>query len=111
MSLTKGVTIGLLGGGLLLTGCSDRPAKAVRGDSTLVDVLVELHLLAARQAVVGDVTPAFRNAVLAHYGLDSATVVRQLEAYARDRVAFGQLYQQIQERLMLEHYGSEAVPR
>ncbi|WP_054684128.1 DUF4296 domain-containing protein [Rhodothermus marinus] len=105
------MAIGLLAAGLLLAGCGGTRSETTAIDSTLVNVLVELHLLSARQAVVGDVTPTFRDSVLARYGLDSATVARRLQRYARDPEAFRQLYQQIQERLMLEHYGSEATPR
>ena len=105
------MAIGLLAAGLLLAGCGGTRSETAAVDSTLVNVLVELHLLAARQAVVGDVTPALRDSVLVHYGLDSATVARRLLHYARDPEAFRRLYQQIQERLMLEQYGGEATPR
>ncbi len=105
------MAIGLLVAGLLLAGCGGTRSETAAVDSTLVDVLLELHLLAARQTVVGDVTPALRDSVLVHYGLDSATVARRLLYYARDPEAFRRLYQQIQERLMLEQYGGEATPR
>ncbi len=105
------MAVGLLAVGLLLAGCGGNRSQTTGVDSTLVDVLVELHLLSARLALVGDVTPAFRDSVLARYGMDSATVARRLQHYVRDPEAFRQLYQQIQERLMLEHYGSEATPR
>ncbi len=106
----RGITTVCLAVGLLLAGCNGEQSGQETVDSTLVDVLVELHLLSARQALVGDVTPAMRDSVLAHYGLDSAAVARRLEAYARDLEAFRRLYQQVHERLMSERYGYEAVP-
>ncbi|SHK19375.1 protein of unknown function [Rhodothermus profundi] len=96
---------------MLLPGCRGETSEGVAVDSMLVHVLVELHLLAARQALVGDVTPAMRDSVLAHYGLDSAAVARRLETYARNPEAFRKLYQQVQQQLMTEHYGNEATPR
>jgi hypothetical protein len=94
--------------GLLLAGCGDAPKAKEKtlADSTLAEVLVELHLLAARKAVIGDVTPAFRDSVLARYGMDSVMLVRRLETYARDPQALQRLYQMIRDRLLAEQYSS-----
>lgn len=98
--------IGVVAAGLLLAGCADEPYKTTSADSTLAEVLVELHLLAARKAVVGDEASALRDSVWARYGMDSAMVARRLEAYARNPKALQRLHQIVQDRLLAEQYAS-----
>jgi hypothetical protein len=74
----------------------------VLADSTVVHVLMELHLLEARALEVGDVSAAMRDSVFAHYGVTEERFQETLDHYARQPEAFGQLYSRILDQINVE---------
>ena len=60
---------------LLLPACGVLPSEVPPiKDETLIEVLVELHLLEARFEVHEDLPPSLRDSVLARYGVDSTAL-------------------------------------
>ncbi|MDX1547006.1 MAG: DUF4296 domain-containing protein [Rhodothermales bacterium] len=71
-------------------------------DSTMVDVLIELHLGQARQARYGDLTPARRDSILALHGLDRPRFDEAMAYYADHPEELGLLYREALDRLQEE---------
>ncbi len=75
--------MGLLALAAGLPACSsmatDEPPVA---DSTMVEVLIELHLAAARLDLRKDLPPAEREAILARHGLDTLRYGQVMAYYA-----------------------------
>ena len=87
----------LLGGGV---GCSTPVStEPPIPDSTLVDVLVDLHVLEARDETLGDVPPALFDSVLTRHGLDSTRYNASLRYYSRHPEAYRDLYDDVIDRL------------
>lgn len=78
---------------------SDAPPAA---DSTMVEVLVELHLAAARQQIRGDVAPEVREEIFQRYGLDAARFGATMNYYAEHPDAYLEVYNTILDRLSAE---------
>ena len=94
-------------GGLVLfgIGCdqSSAPPPTLLPDSTLVNVLVELRLLDARETLSGQPEPALRDSVLTRYGVDSTRFATTLRYYADHPEAYLALYEQVIETLGSEY--------
>lgn len=89
--------------GLLATGCVGPAGRqAPMADSTVVQVLLELHLLEARSETDGDVPPAARDSVFAHYGVSEELFEKTLAYYAGQPEAFGQIYGRLLDRINVE---------
>jgi len=92
--------IGLAVAGGVLIGCSrgvdDVPPVA---DSTMVDVLADLHLSEARNQRYGDLPPAIRDTVLVLYGLDSTRYAAAMRYYAEHPDAYVELYTAVMNKL------------
>ena len=73
-----------------LVGCGEGPLPTP--DPALVEAVVALHLLEARQARTGDVRPADRAAALARVGLDTAEVRAALARLREDPEAYAALF-------------------
>lgn len=87
-------------------GCSDsRTQRAPIEDSTLVEVLIELHLAAARAEVTHSVPTGIRDSVMATYGVDSAAFAETITHLASEPEKYGEIYSQVIDRL-----NSERVP-
>ena len=71
-------------------------------DSTVVDVLTDLHLLDARSGEMGDVPPGTREALLAAHGLDSTRFDRALLFYADHPERYFAVYDSVVSRLSEE---------
>lgn len=90
----------------LTTGCAQVRSGPPVADSTLVAVLVDLHLLEGRasaslpDSIRADSTFAVdRSEILRRHGVDSATFARTLDYY-RDRLpAYRRIYDRVIDRL------------
>ncbi len=95
--------MGLLALAAGLPACSsmatDEPPVA---DSTMVEVLIELHLAAARLDLRKDLPPAEREAILARHGLDTLRYGQVMAYYAEHPQAYVDLYSQVLDRLSAE---------
>jgi len=91
-------------GGMCWGGCAllepDTPSIP---DSTLVEVLVELHLAAARQEQVGDVPAQFMDSVLQAYQVDSLAFKARMQQLAAHPQEAMQVYERVLERLQEEY--------
>ena len=85
---------------VLLAGCSalDFDAREVP-DSTLVDVLVELHLVEARIDAGFEVPVGLRDSIFQHYEVTEEAVTATLEYYVEHPQEYLQLMEDVQERL------------
>lgn len=86
-----------------LSACSpldlDPPPVA---DSTLVDVLVELHLAEARAASASSFPRALPDSILARYGVTRETVEDALAQRIEDPEGYAALMRQVEDGLMEE---------
>lgn len=90
----------LLLGLLVLPACSaftsDEPPLS---DSTMVEVLIELHLVNARLDLQYDLPPAVRDSILFKYGLDAQRFEDLIAYYADHPEAYAALYTTMLDRL------------
>lgn len=83
-----------------LPACSSfAPEEPPVPDSTLVDVLVEMHLAEARRQLHGPIPPAMRDSILAHYGLDSTRLQATMDHYSKHPATYKQLYGMVLDSL------------
>jgi hypothetical protein len=88
---------------LLLGGCSSFVAEEPpSSDSTMVEVLIELHLARARQNIQQDLSPAVRDDILKAYGLSEEQFRENMARYAEHPEAFVDLYTRMMDRLAAE---------
>lgn len=84
-------------------GCAgDGRSRAPIPDSTLVDVLVDLHLLEARMEVAppdSAPTAPSREEIFRRHGIDSARFARTVDRYAERLDAYSRLYDRVTDRL------------
>lgn len=90
---------GLLVGSLL--GCSSFSAEEpALPDSTLVDVLTELHLAQVRVDLYKDTSfTALRDSILAHHGVSEARLERALHYYSERPDEYVPIYGAVQDSL------------
>ncbi len=90
----------LLAGLLTLSACSaitsEDPPIA---DSTMVEVLIELHLADARLDLQYDALPAVRDSILLKHGLDEPRFRAILDYYADHPEAYSALYTTVLDRI------------
>ena len=85
---------------LLLSACSSfSPEEPPIADSTLVDVLAEMHLAGARVEVGYEVPPGMRDSILVHFGLDSTRFREAMLYYAERPEDYLTLYDHVLDRL------------
>lgn len=77
-------------------GCDARTAPA---EDRLVESLVALHLLEAREAEVGDVPPSVRDSVLSTHGWTPENFRARMNALAADPPRAESVYARVQRRL------------
>lgn len=88
---------------LLLTGCSQASQDAPVADSTLVDVLVELHLLEGRRYVLGDSARVpSADSIYARYEVTEGAVEDRLADLRTRPDSFETLYGNVLDRLARE---------
>ncbi len=112
-SLAHRMARGALVIGLLtLSACSaftsDEPPIS---DSTMVEVLIELHLANARLELQYDRRPAVRDSILFKYGLDAQRFQDVMAYYADHPEAYSALYTTMLDRISAERIQQgEALP-
>lgn len=84
-------------------GCiGEGRSRAPIPDSTMVEVLVELHLLEARMEVAppdSALTGPGRDEIFRSHGVDSTRFARTVDYYAERLEAYGRLYDRVTDRL------------
>lgn len=78
---------------------SDVPPVA---DSTMVNVLVELHLANARTELQSDLVPALRDSILADNGLDTLRFRTALDYYVEHPEDYLKIYSSVLDQLSAE---------
>lgn len=101
VALVAALGLAALGGCSALT--SETPPLS---DSTMVEVLIELHLAQARQKLHGDLTPARRDSILAAYDLDQEAFDAAMTYYAEHPAELAEIYRRALDRL-----GEERPPQ
>ena len=90
----------LLVGLLTLSACSaitsEEPPIA---DSTMVEILIELHLTDARLDLQYDLLPAVRDSILFKHGLDEPRFLAILDYYADHPEEYSALYTTVLDRI------------
>ena len=88
---------------LTLSACSaftsDEPPIS---DSTMVEVLIELHLVTARLELQYDHQPAVRDSILFKYGLDAQRFQDIMAYYADHPEAYSAIYTTMLDRISAE---------
>lgn len=84
------------------TGCSRTPGTPAVADSTLVPLLMELHLAAARRQVTGSLPPGIRDSILTRYGTDSTEFAATMTYYSYHVEEYSAIYERVMDRLRAE---------
>ncbi len=98
---------------LVLAGCGGAPdGTGPDADSTLVDLLADLHLADARASLDSTArrdrfADSLRQSVLGAHGTDSAALAQRLERLADDPELVRATYDALDNRLNLEQQGPE----
>ncbi len=94
-----------------LPACSALPSEEPPvADSTLVDVLIELHLAKARAETQPGEAPDLREAVLTRYGLSEARFNAAMDYYAEHPEEYLDLYDTVLDRFGEERAALNATP-
>ena len=93
------LVIGLLALSACSAFTSDEPPIS---DSTLVEVLIELHLVSARLELQYDHQPAARDSILFIYGLDAQRFEDIMAYYADHPEAYSAIYTTMLDRISAE---------
>lgn len=93
--------------------CSVLPGEAPPlADSLLIDVMVDLHLAAARSEAEGQMRPALqRDSILARHGLNPAQFDAAVRYYADRPTDYVALYGRVIDRLDAERLPPDDAPR
>ena len=83
-------------------GCRSDVSEKVIPDSTVVDLLVELHLANGRIEVTDRPLGIARDSIFLAYGVDSTAYARMIEYYARHPDEYSQIYSQVLDALSEE---------
>lgn len=111
-SSAKATASALVGAALLLMlalpGCSPFTAEEPPvADSTLVEVLIELHLAQGRAEVAEDpLPPAVRDSIFARHELDEDRFRSAMDYYASHPEEYVSLYDEVLNRLSAEQHGA-----
>ncbi len=73
--------------------------EALLSDSTMTKVLVEIHLVNARQDHVGAAPPGLKDSVFARHGVERSDFEATLRHYSRNPQAFNALYNTVLDTL------------
>ena len=102
MTCSPGIPLALLVGSLLVVGCGgNHQAKAVP-DSTMVEVLVELHLANGRIEVTDQPLPIARDSIFEAYSVDTSAYAATIDYYARNPEDYSRVYGRVVDRLSAE---------
>src|SRR5690606_7956146 len=90
---------GLAAAGL---GCGSARDRAPIPDSTMTELLIELHLANGRIEVTDQPLPFPRDSILQAYGVDSSTYVDALAYYVQHPERYSRIYGDVIDRLSVE---------
>ena len=94
--------------GLKLPACSSLTGEPPPvPDSTMVEVLIELHLAEARAELYGQLPEGLRDSALAKHGLTQREYERAVDYYTDHPVSYADLYDTVLDRLSAERYALE----
>lgn len=85
-----------------VTGCSDQRREPPLDDSTMVEVMIELHLALARAEVTNRMPAGIRDSIFAEYGIDSSAFAETISHFAAEPDEYGRLYGSVLDRLSME---------
>lgn len=86
-------------------GCADPSEEPPLTDSTMVEVMIDLHLAVARAEVTQQVPAGIRDSILTTHGVDSSAYARMIWHYAQNPEKYEQIYGEVLDRL-----NSERIP-
>lgn len=86
---------------LAVAGCTGGGSKPI-ADSTMVDILVELHLLNARMQVTERPFVGARDSIFQGYGIDSTTYANALSYYVDHPAEYASIYGRVVDELTAE---------
>lgn len=92
---------------LLLPACRDQaPTEALPpvADSTMIQVLIELHLAEARASILNTDQTSTRDSILLRYGVDRDAFEAAIDYYARNPDAYVKIYSEALDQLSDERY-------
>ena len=85
---------------ITLSSCSlTTPAQPPVPDSLMVEVLLDLHLAAARAEIYTDVSSTLRDSILTEHGLDTTRFQDVMQYYFDQPEAYAPLLKQVLDRL------------
>ena len=87
---------------IISAGCGRDSKRQTVSDSSMVELLVELHLANARVEITDRPLPITRDSILEAYGVDSAGYARTLEYYAQHPDLYSRIYGEVLDRLSAE---------
>jgi len=88
---------------MLCAACSAITSEAPPvSDSTMVEILIELHLAHARAPLNLDPVPALRDSILSKYHLDEQRYREIMDYYAEHPDAYGAIYTTVLDRISAE---------
>lgn len=92
-----------LNGSAVLGGCSAfEPGQASVPDSTLVEILVDLHIAGARERLGYEGPDGIRDSILVQHGVDEEAFRASLDYYVEDSRAYVILYREVLDRIVAE---------
>lgn len=96
---------------LSVPGCSIFTAEEPPiPDSTMVDVLVGLHLAEARSEVDGPLPAGMRDSILSRHGLTPSDYEAAVAHYADHPETYSDIYDRVLDRLSAERHGLREPP-
>lgn len=103
MSRTAGLSAVAVTVLIIAAGCGE-PARSDRTlpDSTLIEVLMDLHLAGARLQMEPAISPGLRDTVLARHGLDSTSFLEAMAWYEEHPDEYVAVYGTVVDRLAEE---------
>lgn len=100
--LGTGLLVGLGATAASLVGCGSETETNTIADSTMVDLLVELHLANARIEITDRPLPVPRDSILRSYGVDSTAFSEAISYYAHNPDEYSRVYGRVLDRLSAE---------
>lgn len=82
-------------------GCGSESSRPI-ADSTMVDVLVEMHILNARIHTTDRPLVGARDSVFHRYGIDSTSFIQMMIYYAEHPDDYADVYGRVVDRLAVE---------
>lgn len=94
----------------VLSACSGASDPQPLADSTMVEVLIELHLANGRIEVTDEPLTVSRDSILRAYGVDRSTYADAVAYYADHPDAYSRVYGEVLDRLSAERTPPADLP-